>query len=131
MVVMMSQKRGNMDVYIESPVTNEYVENMTCLLESAIAVSDEQAWNPKRLASSLVNRLVTDLINQQDSEAIQDLKDCYKEDFNYLSIIAQDIRDQLIDHFLLMSIAASSVKVKKLTITGSLIYLKVVPIHEL
>lgn len=122
-----------MDVYIESPLTNEFKQSLECLIQSNndVETIEHHKWKPRRFMGFILDIILRDIINGKKSSLIKEIEDTLSEDYQYLRTLADDMREQINDTFTMGCGVEISFTVTELSFMGTLIKLKIEVSDEL
>lgn len=122
-----------MDVYIESPLTNEFKQSLECLIQSNndVETIEHHKWKPRRFMGFILDIILRDIINGKKSSLIKEIEDTLSEDYQYLRTLAEDMREQINDTFTMGCGVEIAFTVTELSFMGTLIKLKIEVSDEL
>lgn len=120
-----------MDVYVESPLTKEFTEELTCILEASSGGMENTKWTPKSVVGHVINLILIAIFNNNQDPFLKNLKDHCPKDIEYLETLVKDMREQILDTFENLAIPAIEFRVTDLEIIEGLIKLKVDEFYEL
>ena len=122
-----------MNVYIDSPLTASYLQSLTYLLQTTNheASLEHHKWNSRKLLGFIINIILRDLFNGNESSIIKEIKDTMPAEYEYLSILTADMAVQIEETLAMGCGVKIDYLVKEVKFVESMIFLELEVSDEL